>query len=67
MTTGRIIRLKADHGFGFIQDTKSGREYFFHKSAVQGAQFDELYEQQAVTFEAGEGPKGARAESVRLA
>lgn len=37
MTTGRIIRLKIDHGFGFIQDTSTGREYFFHQSAVHNA------------------------------
>lgn len=67
MTTGRIIRLKTDHGFGFIQDIKTGRELFFHKSAVRGAQFDELREQQAVQFEPGEGPKGPRAENVYVA
>lgn len=67
MTTGRIIRLKPDHGFGFIQDIKTGREFFFHKSAVRGAQFDELREQQAVQFEPGEGPKGPRAENVYVA
>jgi len=64
MTTGRIIRLKPDSGFGFIQDTNTGKEFFFHSSAVQNAPFKELREQQTVTFEAGEGPKGPRAESV---
>lgn len=67
MTTGRIIRLKPDHGFGFIQDTSTGREYFFHQSAVQNAEFRELSEQQAVTFEPGQGPKGLRTESVYVA
>lgn len=66
MTTGRIIRLKPDHGFGFIQDTNTGKEYFFHRSAVEWASFEELREQQAVQFEPSEGPKGLRAESVRL-
>ena len=67
MTTGRIIRLKADHGFGFIQDTRTGAEYFFHRSSLQSARFDELREGQAVQFEPSEGPKGPRAENVTLA
>jgi len=64
MTTGRIIRLKSESGFGFIQDTHTGKELFFHRSALQNARFEELREQQAVTFEAGQGPKGLRAENV---
>ncbi len=44
-----------------------GSEYFFHQSACNGCQFDSLREGQAVTFEKGQGPKGPRAENVRLA
>jgi CspA family cold shock protein len=43
-----------------------GNEYFFHQSACNGVQFDDLQEGQAVTFERGQGPKGPRAEDVRL-
>ena len=66
MATGRIIRLKMESGFGFIQDTNTGAELFFHRSAVQGARFDELREGQAVQFEPGAGPKGPRAENVTV-
>ena len=62
-TNGTIKRLANDRGFGFVL-AGDGTEYFFHQSACNGVQFDELREGQAVTFDAGEGPKGPRAENV---
>ena len=62
---GTIKRL-TDKGFGFIAST-DGNEYFFHQSACNGVRFDELREGQSVTFERGQGPKGPRAENVRVA
>jgi cold shock protein len=59
---GTIKRLVSEKGFGFVAG-QDGREYFFHQSACQ--QFDSLREGQSVTFEAGQGPKGPRAENVR--
>jgi CspA family cold shock protein len=60
---GTVKRLVSDKGFGFVADT-NGSEYFFHQSAC--AQFDAMHEGQNVTFEAGQGPKGPRAENVRV-
>ena len=52
-------------GFGFIKtDTKD--DLFFHSSAVQGATFEDLQEGQKVSYTAGQGPKGPRAENVKL-
>jgi CspA family cold shock protein len=65
-TTGTIKRLVRDKGFGFVA-ASDGSEYFFHQSACQGIQFDSLREGQSVTFDAGQGPKGPRAENVRVA
>ena len=62
---GTIKRLNSGKGFGFV-GTEDGNDYFFHQSACNGVQFDDLREGQAVTFEGGEGPKGPRAENVRL-
>ena len=62
---GTIKRL-TDKGFGFI-GASDGSEYFFHQSACVGTRFDELREGQPVTFERGQGPKGPRAENVRVA
>ena len=65
-TNGTIKRLVSEKGFGFIA-AGDGNEYFFHQSACTGVRFDDLREGQAVTFEKGQGPKGARAENVKLA
>ena len=64
---GTIKRLVTDKGFGFVAASDSSTEYFFHQSACSGVQFDDLREGQAVSFDEGQGPKGPRAENVRLA
>ncbi|MEO5824036.1 MAG: cold shock domain-containing protein [Vicinamibacteraceae bacterium] len=63
---GVIKRIVSDKGFGFVQAADS-TEYFFHQSACQDAPFDSLREGQSVTFDKGQGPKGPRAENIRLA
>ena len=65
-SNGTIKRLVSEKGFGFIEASDGG-EYFFHQSACSGTRFDELREGQPVTFERGQGPKGPRAENVRVA
>lgn len=64
MTEGTIKRL-TDRGFGFIA-TASGSDIFFHMSNVDGSRFEELREGQKVSFTEGRGPKGPRAENVRV-
>ncbi|MFN5300535.1 MAG: cold-shock protein [Planctomycetaceae bacterium] len=63
MPEGKIKRL-TDKGFGFIE-TGSDTDMFFHSSNVEGATFDQLREGQRVSYTAGRGPKGPRAENVR--
>ena len=63
---GRVKWFDPAKGFGFIA-ASDGSEYFFHQSACSGMRFDELREGQPVTFERGQGPKGPRAENVRVA
>lgn len=64
MAEGTIKRL-TDRGFGFIA-TESGKDLFFHSSALQGVTFEELQRGQRVEFTQSDGPKGPRAEVVRL-
>ena len=64
MSQGTIKKLILDKGFGFIGGDKG--DLFFHHSAVEGTSFEELSEGQLVEFEVGQGPKGPRAEHVRL-
>ncbi len=64
MATGTIKKIISEKGFGFIEG-QSG-ELFFHRSAVEGAGFEELREGQEVEYEEGHGPKGPRADKVRV-
>lgn len=64
MAEGTIKRI-TDKGFGFIDDG-SGKDMFFHSSNVEGGGFDQLREGQRVSYNAGSGPKGPRAENVRV-
>jgi CspA family cold shock protein len=64
MPQGTIKKLVADKGFGFIAGDRG--EFFFHHSAVEGMSFEDLREGQKVEFTEGRGPKGPRAENVKL-
>ena len=65
MSEGTIKRV-TDKGFGFIE-TAPGKDVFFHMSACEGVRFEDLQPGQKVTFVEGQGPKGPRAENVKLA
>lgn len=67
MPQGKIKRLVSDRGFGFIEGDQGGDDLFFHHSALQDVTIEQLSEGQVVDYEIGRGPKGARAESVRIA
>jgi CspA family cold shock protein len=62
MAQGTIKKIITDKGFGFI--AIDGKDLFFHRSAVEGANFDDLREGQTVEYTEGQGPKGPCAESV---
>jgi CspA family cold shock protein len=64
MPQGRIKKLVADRGFGFVEGERG--DIFFHHSDVEGGSFDELQEGQMLEYEIGQGPKGPRATNVRL-
>jgi len=64
MPQGTIKKLITDKGFGFIQGERG--ELFFHHSALQGTSIEELREGQTVSYDEGRGPKGPRAENVKL-
>lgn len=64
VTEGTIKRV-TDKGFGFIE-TSPGKDIFFHMSSVEGVRFEDLQPGQRVSFNEGQGPKGPRAENVKL-
>jgi cold shock protein len=65
MSNGTIKKLNRERGFGFISG--DGKDFFFHRSEVQGTDFDSLSENQTVDFDVQESPKGPRAVNVRVA
>ena len=64
MQEGTIKRL-TDRGFGFITYEGAEKDLFFHSSALQGIEFGDLKEGDAVQFEITEGPKGPNAQNVK--
>ncbi|MGD0896722.1 MAG: cold shock domain-containing protein [Thermoguttaceae bacterium] len=65
MPQGTVKKVIAEKGFGFIAGAQG--ELFFHHSALEGVAIETLQVGQAVTYEEGRGPKGPRAEKVKLA
>lgn len=64
MPQGTIKKLVTDRGFGFIAGERG--DIFFHHSAIQGGSIETLNVGQAVEYDEGHGPKGPRAENVRI-
>ena len=60
MATGKIKRLIRDRGFGFIEQSDSTTEVFFHSSALPTGAFDQLAEGQSVEFEIVPDPRDPR-------
>ncbi len=63
---GRIKKMVRDRGFGFIRGD-DGKEVFFHRSGIGGADYDALSEGDIVEYHVSESPRGPRAENVRQA
>ena len=62
---GKIKRLIRGRGFGFIS-AEDESEVFFHRSALQGENFDTLEEGDSVEFDLEKGYKGSRAVNVKV-
>jgi len=61
---GKIKKMVRDRGFGFIRGD-DGKEVFFHRSGMNGTDYDNISEGDTVEYVIQEGPRGARAEHVR--
>ena len=58
------IKTLTNKGFDFIEGERG--DLFFHQSALEGTTYEALNKRQLVEYEEGSGPKGPRAENVRL-
>jgi CspA family cold shock protein len=64
MAEGRVKWFNNKKGYGFIE-TDSGTDVFVHYSAIEGGGFKSLAEQELVSFEVENGPKGPQAVNVK--
>ena len=65
MTQGVVKWFNGEKGFGFIAQDGGGPDVFVHYSAIAGAGYRSLEENQRVEFEITQGSKGPQAENVR--
>ena len=65
MANGTVKWFSDKKGYGFIEQ-EDGPDVFVHHSGINGAGFKSLREGQEVTYTIGQGPKGPRAENVRV-
>ncbi len=63
MATGKVKWFNEQKGFGFIS-REDGDDVFVHFSEINSAGFKTLAENQEVSFEIKEGPKGLQASNV---
>jgi cold shock protein len=64
MATGTVKWFNGEKGYGFITQDGGGPDVFVHFSAIQGAGYRNLEENQKVQFETVQGPKGLQASDV---
>ena len=65
MATGTGKWFNDSKGFGFITPDDGGKDLFAHFSAIQGSGFKTLKENQKVSFEVAQGPKGPQAQNIK--
>jgi CspA family cold shock protein len=64
MATGKVKWFNETKGFGFITPDNGGVDLFAHYSAIQTQGFKVLTENQSVSFDVVQGPKGAQASNI---
>ena len=65
MATGIVKWFNDSMGFGFITPDEGGEDLFAHFSAIQAGGFKSLQENQRVSFEVTQGPKGKQASNIQ--
>jgi len=65
METGTVKWFNDSKGFGFITPDKGGDDLFAHFSEIKTDGFKTLAENQKVSFETKQGPKGLQAANIK--
>lgn len=66
MPTGTVKWFNADKGFGFIAPEDGSPDVFAHFSAINGAGYRSLNENDRVEYEVTSGPKGPQASNITV-
>ena len=66
MATGIVKWFNPEKGFGFIVPDEGGKDLFAHYSEIRADGFKSLEENQRVSYEVGQGPKGPSAKNIQL-
>ncbi|NLS12062.1 cold-shock protein [Vibrio sp. SM6] len=64
--TGTVKWFNETKGFGFIAQDNGGADVFVHFRAIVSDGFKTLQENQKVSFEVEQGPKGPQAANVTV-
>ena len=62
MKTGKVKFFNNEKGFGFIKDDESQKDIFVHKTGLKAR----INEDDQVSYETEEGPKGLSAVNVQI-
>ncbi|QDQ28537.1 cold-shock protein [Chitinimonas arctica] len=65
MATGTVKWFNDSKGFGFITPDEGGDDLFAHFSQIQSNGFKTLAENQRVSFDVTNGPKGKQASNIQ--
>jgi len=67
MSQGTVKWFNSRKGYGFISVDGESTEVFVHANDISGSSFrKELFENQVVEFDIGQGQKGPAAKNVRV-
>ena len=67
MATGTVKWFNDAKGFGFITPDEGGDDLFAHFSAIVAGGYKSLKENDRVTFDVIDGPKGKHASNIQKA
>lgn len=60
------VQRQSEKGFGFIAPDDGSADLFAHYSAINSGGYRSLEENQKVSFEAEQGPKGMQATNIQV-